>query len=119
MEQTDDENIFYSFPDWKGDKIVQIDYIKVLPHNIFTIDDVCNFIDKKEFEKLMAYEVAFNGTLDYIRMALIKDNKDMCFLSVLIDPVELFDDMYVKKITTIDAHIYDFLLKNKQIEEAD
>jgi len=104
------------YKDYKGGEIEKLVFIKTLYANSITLDDTCEFFDKKEFDKLAGYEIAKYNTRDYIRIIAFEDSLKKYFLAALIDPVELYEDSYVKRLIEIDETAYKYLIANREAD---
>lgn len=100
---------------YSGNEIIELELIKTLHVNYDTLDDTCNFIDKGEFEKLISYPIINYNTENYLHVVVFKDYKSLCYLALIISPVELWEDDYVKRLVVIEESIYTLFIKNKSL----
>lgn len=119
MEKNNDttfRDAFYSFKEYKGSEILRLDLINAFFFTNETFMALCRLINEKKFEALLTYKEIKIDTQDYIRVVLLKDTKDACFMGIIIDPVELWEDVGVMKMCEINNTVYDFLLQNRVSE---
>ncbi|HTA62835.1 MAG TPA: hypothetical protein VK835_10280 [Bacteroidia bacterium] len=93
--------------------IIQLDIVNVLHYTDNVIDEIIKLFEGENYIQVVNYTYEKYKTQDFIRIVLIKTSLDKFFFSILIDPLELFEDMWVKQFKEIDENIYLSLLKKK------
>ena len=105
-ENTDLHKEFSSYLNDETGNIVQLDFVHVLHYVGDIIDEIIKLFEEEKYLQIVNYTYEKHHTQDFIRIALIKTTRDKFFFSILIDPIELHEDMWVKQFKERDKSLY-------------
>jgi hypothetical protein len=80
---------------YQGSSITKLCLLKIIYFDSTTFNEIKKLIDARDFVSLLNYNSETDKPLDQIELITVSDKYNNCFITVLIDPVDLWSDKYL------------------------